>query len=898
MDWTRMLFSRCAALFRGKKLDADLDEELRAHIDMATEENRLRGMNEQQARTAALLAFGGITQISESYRVQRGLPLVEEAARDIRYAVRQLRRSPGFALTAILTLALGIGATTSVFSVVDAVLLKPFAFREPERLVVMREVQDEERGERVSIPDNYRHFMRLKNDSKTIEDAAIFQQWGMSISPTGEHPHIVGTVKASPNLFAVLGVQPMLGRGFVNGDAQKGSDKVVVLSYEGWQTFFAGDPKAVGQTLRVGGELSTVIGVLGPGVRFPQIPMGQMIAFQETARDALLFQPWAPSERDLNADMGNFNYKAIARLKPGVTLQQANAELDGLQKAYTLSAHLPIHLGAALTLLGKDVASGVSGALWLLFAAVGAVLLIACVNLANLQLARAVNAEGETAVRAALGASRGQLVRSRLTESLVLALAGGAAGAVLAFAGVRLLLALAPANLPRLDEVRVSLPVLAFSAGLSIAAAIAFGMLPALRSLRVAPLTALKGNQTRAANTQDGQRTRGIMVAAQVACTVVLLIVTSLALRSFSRLMGQNRGFDSSHVTLAEVDLFAPQYADSSSKMKAMKLSFTDRTLTALNQLPGVQSVALTSVAPLTGETWVDTVSRPDHPVPPSQEPAINVRWVNPDYLPTMRIPMISGRNISVADRANPYVVLISERTAREAFGEEDPVGKKIGALVPDDNHPMTVIGVVADARINGLKDTAAMAYVPYWAFTPWTPSFMVRSSQPSNALIPEMRRAIWQIDPQVAIPTLKSMDDQVSDSVAADRFQTILLSGFGAAALLLALLGVYGVLAYSVSLRRREFGIRIALGSGKSALMGLVLRQAAQPVLLGTGVGLAMSLIALRWVRSLLYQTPVMDPLAVGGSVLLLLLAAVIASIVPARRAASTDPMRVLRME
>jgi predicted permease len=893
-----MLFSRCAALFRGKKLDADLDEELRAHIDMATEENRLRGMNEQQARTAALLAFGGITQISESYRVQRGLPLVEEAARDIRYAVRQLRRSPGFALTAILTLALGIGATTSVFSVVDAVLLKPFAFREPERLVVMREVQDEERGERVSIPDNYRHFMRLKNDSKTIEDAAIFQQWGMSISPTGEHPHIVGTVKASPNLFAVLGVQPMLGRGFVNGDAQKGSDKVVVLSYEGWQTFFAGDPKAVGQTLRVGGELSTVIGVLGPGVRFPQIPMGQMIAFQETARDALLFQPWAPSERDLNADMGNFNYKAIARLKPGVTLQQANAELDGLQKAYTLSAHLPIHLGAALTLLGKDVASGVSGALWLLFAAVGAVLLIACVNLANLQLARAVNAEGETAVRAALGASRGQLVRSRLTESLVLALAGGAAGAVLAFAGVRLLLALAPANLPRLDEVRVSLPVLAFSAGLSIAAAIAFGMLPALRSLRVAPLTALKGNQTRAANTQDGQRTRGIMVAAQVACTVVLLIVTSLALRSFSRLMGQNRGFDSSHVTLAEVDLFAPQYADSSSKMKAMKLSFTDRTLTALNQLPGVQSVALTSVAPLTGETWVDTVSRPDHPVPPSQEPAINVRWVNPDYLPTMRIPMISGRNISVADRANPYVVLISERTAREAFGEEDPVGKKIGALVPDDNHPMTVIGVVADARINGLKDTAAMAYVPYWAFTPWTPSFMVRSSQPSNALIPEMRRAIWQIDPQVAIPTLKSMDDQVSDSVAADRFQTILLSGFGAAALLLALLGVYGVLAYSVSLRRREFGIRIALGSGKSALMGLVLRQAAQPVLLGTGVGLAMSLIALRWVRSLLYQTPVMDPLAVGGSVLLLLLAAVIASIVPARRAASTDPMRVLRME
>ena len=308
--------------------------------------------------------------------------------------------------------------------------------------------------------------------------------------------------------------------------------------------------------------------------------------------------------------------------------------------------------------------------------------------------------------------------------------------------------------------------------------------------------------------------------------------------------------------------------------------------------------MALTSVAPLTGETWVDNVSRPDHPVPPEQEPRINVRWVNPEYLPTMQIPLISGRNIAAADRANPYVVLISERTAREAFAGEDPVGKQIDPLVPDDKHPMTVIGVVADTRINGLKDTAAMVYVPYWAFTPWTLSFMVRSSRPSDALIGEMRRAIWQIDPQVAIPTLKPMDDQVSGSVAADRFQAIVLSGFGAAALSLALLGVYGVLTYSVTLRRREFGIRIALGSGKSALTGLVLRQAAQPVLLGTGAGLAMALIALRWVRSLLYQTPVMDPLAVGGSILLLLVAAAIAAIVPARRAASTDPIRALRME
>ncbi len=899
MDFIRIVFSRCTALFQRKKLDADLDEELRAHIELAIEENRGQGMNQEQARTAALRAFGGVTQIRESYRVRRGLPWLDQIARDIRYALRQLRKSPGFALTAILTLALGIGAATSVFSVVNAVLLKPFAFRDPDRLVVMREaVEDKARSERSSVPDNYRHFLRLKKDAATLEDAAIFAQRGMSVSPNGDHPRIVGAVVASPNLFRLLGVHPMLGRDFVEDEARQNTESVVLLSYEGWQTFFARDPAVIGKTLRIEGHPVTVIGVLPQGMRFPQIVLAPKIDFQETEGGVLLFQPLAPSERDLTADMGNFNYKAIARLKPGVTLAQANAELEAMQKAYTLSAHLPLHFGIALTPLKKDVASGVSGALWLLFAAVGAVLLIASVNLANLQLARAVNAERETAVRAALGASRGQLVRARLTESLVLAFVGGAAGVALALIGVRLLLALVPANVPRLDEVHVSTPVLFFAAGLSIVAALAFGILPALRSLRVAPQGALQANSPRAVNTQEGRRTRSLTVAAQVAFTVVLLIVTSLMLRSLSNLLRQDRGFDASHVTMAQVDLFASAYENEGFKGNGAKLAFADRALAALNQLPGVQSVGLTSVTPLTGETWVDTLSRPDHPVPAGKEPPINVRWINPDYLPTMQSSLVAGRNFTAADRANPYVALISERTAREAFPGENPIGRKISDLVPDDKRLVTVVGVVADARINGLKDDAAMVYLPYWAFTPWTPSFLVRSMRPSDALIPEIRRTLWQIDPEVAIPTLKSMDEQVSDSVAADRFQAMLLSGFGAAALFLALLGVYGVLAYSVSLRRREFGIRIALGSGKSALTGLVLRQAAQPVLLGTGVGLAMALIALRWVRSLLYQTPVMDPMAVGGSILLLLVAAAIAAIVPARRAACTDPMRALRME
>ena len=384
----------------------------------------------------------------------------------------------------------------------------------------------------------------------------------------------------------------------------------------------------------------------------------------------------------------------------------------------------------------------------------------------------------------------------------------------------------------------------------------------------------------------------------QVACTVVLLIVTSLVLRSFSRLLNQERGFNASHVTLAQVDLYAPQYSDTASGVIAAKLAFVDRTVAALQQLPAVQSVAITSAAPLAGETWVDNIFHPDHPLPVGLQPAVNVRWINQDYLSTMQVPLIAGRNLAASDRANPYVALISQRTAREAFPGENPLGQKISDIVPDDQHRVTIIGVVADTRINGLKDTSSMVYIPYWDFTPWSIFFLVRSAQPGNALIPKIRRVLWNVDPQVAIPELKSMDEQVGDSVATERLQAVVLSSFGAAALLLALLGVYGVLAYSVSLRQQEFGIRIALGSGKRALIGLVLRQAALPVLLGTSVGLTMSLIALRWVRSLLYQTPVMDPLAVGGSVLLLLVAAAMAAIVPARRAASVDPMRALRTE
>jgi predicted permease len=389
-------------------------------------------------------------------------------------------------------------------------------------------------------------------------------------------------------------------------------------------------------------------------------------------------------------------------------------------------------------------------------------------------------------------------------------------------------------------------------------------------------------------------------VAGQVAGTVALLIVASLLMRSFSRLVGQQRGFDASHVTMAQVDLFTPQYGDTVKDVNAVKAAFADRAMAALRGLPGVQQVALTSAVPLTGETWVDLLERPDHPLPENEKKPVNVRWISEDYVPVMQVPLVAGRNLTSADRNNPYVVLISEKTAAEGFAGENPLGKTIKGILPGgDEKPMTIVGVVADTRINSLKEDASlMMYAPYWTFTPWRLVFMVKSTGPSEALMPAIRKAIWQIDPQVPIPSIKSMDEQVSSSVATERFQTVVLASFGASALLLALLGIYGVLAYSVSLRQIEFGIRMALGSGRRQLMELVMRQAAGPVLLGCGAGLVLALVAARWIRSLLYETPVLDPVAIAGSLLLLMGSAVVAAVAPARRASAIDPAQAIRNE
>lgn len=813
---------------------------------------------------------------------------------DLRFSARTLRKSPGFSLTAILTLALGIGAVTAIFSVVDSVLLKPLALPQPERLVILREVDRSLGSGDASVPDNPRHFFNWQQRAKTLSGAAIFQGSSHSISAGTDHPEILDGLRISANFFSVLGVQPALGRSFLPSETTKGHENEIILSWNAWQRYFHGDPGAIGKTLRDGGRPETVVGVLPQGFHFPAVSPIRTSGSWERVETYEIFSPLVLDPAN-ESDAYDYNYMAVARLRSGVSLAQARTELNTIQEAFNQAKHLPTHPEVVIQPLLTDIAGGASTALWLLLAAVGAVLLIGCVNLANLQLARAVVRDRELALRAALGAGRDRLIAAALSDSFVLAIAGGALGILLSFAGLHLFLAAAPRNLPRLAEIHVSWVVLLTAAGLSILTAFVFGLLPALHSMRVDPQSALQTSTGRVSGSRESRRTRHLLVAAEVACTVALLIVTGLLVRSFTTLLDQNRDFDSSNVTYAQAFLYAPQYSDTVKDSDKARAGFDDRALAALAAIPGVQSVASTSETPMGGETWIDLVQRPDHPLPDAETPDANIRWISPSYATTLRIPLLAGRDLTLDDRNHPDNALVSEKAAHSIWPGISPIGHtfKLG-----DDTVYTVVGVLADARINDLQSTANMVYLPYWQNPQWRVNFLIRSPQAAAGLAPAIRRAIWNIDPQVAIPVIKSMDQQVSDSVATQRFQTVLLSSFGAAALLLALLGIYGVLAYSVSMRQQEMGIRMALGCDRPTLMRLVALQAAWPVAGGILAGLALAFAASRLVHSLLYQTSAADPAAIAGSIALLLVAALLAALIPARRAAHVNPMQVLRNE
>jgi predicted permease len=819
---------------------------------------------------------------------------------DLRYALRQLRKSKGFALTALLTIALAVGAVTAVFSVVNTVLLRPYPFRDPGQIVVWRETIQEIQQAEPLLPDNYRHYLNLKSRATSIQDAAIVQTAGFSVS-VADHPQMTEGLAVSPNFFSVLGVTPLMGRVFMPEEAQSGRDQEVILTWGAWQRLFHGDPSVIGANLRVSGEPKTIVGVMPKAFRFPVMSvMPGQATFGSTDRYEV-YKPLAPDPEELTANEGDFNFLVVARLKSGVSMQQAQSELDGIEKATAAADHLAVHLGVVVLPFSEEISGNVSKPLWLLLAAVGSVLLMACVNLANLQLARSVARQHEMALRAALGAGRRRLFQGVLAENLLLGLGGGVGGILFADLGEKLFVRIA-AVLPRLNEVHLSTSMLVFALGLSIVTSLGFGVLPALRSFRVMPQSALQASSTRLSSSKQEAHTRKMLVAIEVACSITLLIVTGLITRSFSHLLTQDRAFNSQSVSVARADLSSSRYSSGggipdnpgADPGSLVRDEMIDRTLDKLRALPGVQSVAATSVIPLTGDTNVDGIHRVDHPVPEGQVPMANRRFISPGYLFTMRIPLIAGRDFSEEDRKNPRVAIVSEKTARAVWPDENPLGRSIRHW----GRVYTVVGVTADARISDLKRDVAVYYLPYWDFPPATPVFLVRSSQMIQSLGPEMRQTIWSIDPDISIPTVISLDAQLGESVATEKFQTIILSSFGGAALLLAVLGIYGVLAYSVSLRAQEFGIRIALGSSRSKLVRQVLMDASYPMAGGIAMGVLGAALATRWVRSLLYETSPADPVVIGCGIAILIVAALLASLLPARNAAATDPMHVLRGE
>jgi predicted permease len=812
---------------------------------------------------------------------------------DLRYALRQLRKRPGFTVTAILTLALGIGATTAVFSLVYSVLLRPLPYQNSGRLVAIWEQVKYLGLDMPYVAANARHEQYWKQRASSFSDITLLQQNTAGVSQPNEHPRIVGIVSGYTNLFSVLGVQPELGRAFLPEEGTAGHDHVAIITHDLWQQTFAADPHVLGKSLVLNGSPLQIVGVLPASFHFPK---GNVLTSQRSARGSWpaigVFVPLIVPESQESFD-GDYNFTALGRLKDGVSLQQATNQLNTIDAAIlqdyaaaTKTKVEPGDLRAYIQPLQEAVVGSVSKMLWLLLASVGAVLLIACVNLANLQLARASGREKELSVRAALGATPFRLMLAALYESLLLTISGGIAGMLLAQFAIRFFLHHAPVNLPRLDEVGINIWVMGFAVAISALTGIAFGVLPALKALHVDPQSALQQSGNRTAGGQGSSRTRSWLIGTEVFAAIALLMIMGLLDQSLLHLLDEHRGFTTGQVFSAEVHLTGPRYSKDASLS-----AFDDEILRRLRVLPGVQSAGLVSAMPLTGESWLDAIIRPDRP---DASKVSNYRWISPGYLSTMRIPLLRGRLLSDADRKLKSA-LVSEYTAKTVWPGQDPLGHQFQR---GGNGSYTVVGIVADTRSNSLKEQPGlMVYMPYWDNPPNVVSFMVSTTE-GSAIEETIRRQIWSFDPEANILQVRSLDAQVNESLAPERSQAFVLSIFGIAALLLAVLGIYGVLSYSVSRRVRELGIRIALGATRRNLYVLTMMEAGRPVLAGLAGGILASIFAGYGIRSLLYGVSVINVPVTALAAAIFIVAAAFAAYFPARRAASVDPIQSLRLE
>jgi predicted permease len=807
---------------------------------------------------------------------------------DLRFAARSLARTPGFAIVATLTLALGIGGTTAMFTLVNRVLLQPLAYHEPGRLVVIRESIRELSHLYPVLPANILHVDAWGQRCAGIESITALRPRTLNLTGAGD-PMQVNAVFTSASVLKVLGVQPAIGRGFTPEEESAGHDRVVVLSHGFWQRL-GGDPNILGRQITLDGRNHLVAGILPASFHFPRATSWTQMESLQTEPD--LIKPEAIDRSEISL-MAEFNYATFARLRPGVTVQQVNAQIDSIQSEIVRRSGEKLHLSAKVDTMQEVMVSDSRRGLLLLLGAVGMVLLIVCVNLANLLLVRGAGRAREVSIRLALGGSRGDMLRLSLLESTLLAIPGGLLGLLLAWGGLRLLLRGAPIEIPRAAEVSLDWQAAAFALLLSLATTMLFGLIPALRLTAVDPQDTLKSGSHTVSEGRQGARTRSLLVAAQMGLSAALLIFAGLLSTSLFRLLKVDKGFRAEHVIAADVVLPAARYGGDEKE----RTRFYDQSLANLRAIPGVDSAALVSHIPLQGETWINALTIAGDTRPLLERPMANMRFVSPGYFQTMGIELRAGRDFNESDRNVPRIIL-TQRAADKLWPGQNPLGRKLQA--GGSQELMTeVIGIIRDSRLIGLdRDPVLMAYLPHWQRSRLPSTFMVRTSMAPESLAGAIRNAVRQADADVPVATLRSMSEVVDRSVARRRFQMSMALVFAGFALLLAGLGVYGVVSYWVERRRVELGIRSALGARREQLFALVLRQGLLPVAAGLVAGIAAALAGSRLVESLLFGVKATEPLiyvaVIGGMLALALLSCAL----PARRAAAIEPWRALRYE
>jgi putative ABC transport system permease protein len=880
MRGLRAWFLRLIGLFNRERRDRELAQEIESHLQMHIEDNLRNGMAPAEARREALIKLGGIEQIKEGYRDRRGVPVLDHLIQDLRYALRMLRKNPGFTAVAVGTLALGIGANTAVFTVVNGVLLRPLPFPEPDRLFLISFAPQHgpfESGPTLTDSD----YLEFRGEDRLFERTAWFAAAGTNLNGAGD-PVRIRKANVTTDFFRVLRVDPALGRGFLGEEDQPGRDHVVVLSDELWRDRFGADSRVLGKEIILDGVGHSVIGVMPQGFGFPY--------------DA---QAWTPLAVRIDPH-NSYRRPVVGRLKPGVLRQQAQAELETFARRLALVPGEDRNGWLAQILPLKELlVRNIRGSLVIFAGAVGFVLLIACANVANLLLARASGRQLEMAVRAALGAGRWRLIRQLLTESTLVALAGGAAGVLLAVWSVPALIALAPAEkIARIEMIRIDGWVLAFTFGISVITGIVFGLAPAFQATRSGLRESL--GQAGRTLTARHEALRSALVLSEIALALVLLTGAGLMLKSFLRLRAVNPGFNPENVMTMTIDL-----PDSVYSTPAQMQSFHERTLSSLSALPGITAAGAVNWRPLGGNLIVGTfrILEGGSPRPPGF--MVAKPCVSPGYFRALGIRFLRGRDFTERDNATaPRVVIVSHSVAERLWPGTDPIGKRISM----EDHPkpedwLTIIGEVDDVKQQGLdKKSDPAIYQPYLQVThPFFLShmtFAVRTSSDPLSAAPAMRGVLREVDKDQPLQSIDTMQNLIAATTAEPRFQTRLLGVFAILAGALAGVGIYGVLAYSVAQRTHEIGIRMALGAQAADVLWMVFGRTLVLVCAGIAIGVAGALALTRVLSKFLFEVKPNDPATFGAVALLLVFAALAAGLIPARRATQVDPMVALRCE